>query len=74
MTSFIDKQFEANLKANTELIAVCSTLTDEQLTVEVEGILAESNPSSLTSCKVKATPYATCQAQTPGRLIPIGTI
>ena len=38
MTTFIEKQYEANLKSNVELIELCSTLTDEQLAVEVEGI------------------------------------
>ena len=38
MTTFIEKQYEANLKSNVELIELCATLTDEQLTVEVEGI------------------------------------
>ena len=38
MTIFIEKQFEANLKSNVELIELCGTLTDEQLAVEVEGI------------------------------------
>ena len=44
MTSFIEKQFEANLKANIELITLCATLTDEQLTVEVEGIFGRIKP------------------------------
>ena len=44
MTRFIDKQFEANLKANMELIAICATLTDEQLAVEVEGIFGRIKP------------------------------
>ena len=44
MTRFIDKQFEANLKANIELIATCATLTDEQLAVEVEGIFGRIKP------------------------------
>ena len=44
MTTFIDKQFEANLKSNIELIAVCATLTDEQLAVEVEGIFGRIKP------------------------------
>ena len=44
MTSLIDKQFEANLKANKELIAICATLTDEQLVVEVEDIFGRIKP------------------------------
>ena len=44
MTSFIEKQFEANLKANRELIALCATLTKEQLAVEVEGIFGHIKP------------------------------
>lgn len=38
MTTFIEKQFEANLKSNVELMAICATLTEEQLAVEVDGI------------------------------------
>ena len=44
MTRFIDRQFEANLKANVELIALCATLTEEQLAVEVEGIFGRIKP------------------------------
>ena len=44
MTKFIVKQFEANLKANMELITICATLTDEQLAVEVEGIFGQIKP------------------------------
>ena len=38
MRCFLDKQFEANLQANLELIAVCATLSEEQLVVEAQGI------------------------------------
>ena len=44
MTSFIEKQFQANLKANIELIDLCATLTNEQLAVEVEGIYGRIKP------------------------------
>ena len=33
----IDKYFEYNLWANTELIKICSQLTDEQLQTTIEG-------------------------------------
>ena len=44
MTSFIERQFQANLKANIELIDLCATLTNEQLAVEVEGIYGRIKP------------------------------
>lgn len=44
MTKLIEKQFEANLKANTDLIAICMALTAEQLAVEVEGIFGRIKP------------------------------
>jgi uncharacterized damage-inducible protein DinB len=37
-TNLIDKMFEFNLWANSELITFCSQLTDEQLAVEVQGV------------------------------------
>lgn len=37
-TSLIDKQFEANLLANVELITLCATLDETQLEVEVDGV------------------------------------
>ena len=37
-TKYIEKQFEANLWANVNLVSLCATLNGEQLSVEVEGI------------------------------------
>ena len=43
--SLIDKQFEFNLWANTQLIAICATLTEEQLMVESEGVFGRIQPT-----------------------------
>lgn len=40
----IDKQFEANLWANVELIRLCATLDEAQLTVEAEGVYGRIQP------------------------------
>ncbi len=74
MTSFIDKQFEANLNANLELIAVCATLTDEQLAVEVEGIFGRIKPLIAHIVSATAMPCAIYLALTFGQLILIGII
>lgn len=41
----LDKMFEYNLWANTSLIKICSTLIDEQLEAEVEGVFGRIHPT-----------------------------
>jgi uncharacterized damage-inducible protein DinB len=41
----IDKMFEYNLWANTQLIELCSGLANEQLEVEVEGVFGRIHPT-----------------------------
>ena len=41
----LDKMFEYNLWANTQLIELCGKLTDEQLEVEVEGAFGRIQPT-----------------------------
>ena len=41
----IDKMFEYNLWANTQLIELCSGLVDEQLEVEIEGGFGRIHPT-----------------------------
>ena len=41
----IKKMFEYNLWANTQLIEVCSDLSDEQLEVEIEGVFGRIHPT-----------------------------
>ena len=41
----IDKMFEYNLWANTQLIELCQGLDDEQLGVEVEGVFSRIQPT-----------------------------
>lgn len=42
--TLIEKQFEANLWANIELIRLCATLNEEQLNVEAEGVYGRIQP------------------------------
>ena len=44
-TNLIDKMFEYNLWANTQLIELCSDLVDEQLETEVEGVFGRIHPT-----------------------------
>jgi uncharacterized damage-inducible protein DinB len=41
----LSKMFEYNLWANTQLIELCSGLTDEQLEIETEGVYGRINPT-----------------------------
>lgn len=41
----IDKMFEYNLWANTQLIKLCSGLTDAQLEVEAKGVFGRIHPT-----------------------------
>ena len=41
----IDNMFAYNLWANTQMVELCSTLTDEQLTVEVAGAYGRIKPT-----------------------------
>lgn len=41
----IDKMFEYNLWANTQLMMLCDGLSDEQLTVEVKGVFGRIQPT-----------------------------
>lgn len=43
-TTFIEKQFDANLWANIELGTLCTTLDEEQLAVEAEGVYGRIQP------------------------------
>lgn len=43
--NLIDKMFEYNLWANSTLIKLCSTLSDEQLAAEVEGVYGRIQPT-----------------------------
>ena len=41
----IDKMFEYNVWANTQLIKLCATLSDEQLSVELKGVFGKIHPT-----------------------------
>ena len=41
----LDKMFEYNLWANTQLIELCGKLTDEQLEMEIEGVFGRIQPT-----------------------------
>ena len=41
----LDKQFEYNLWANTQLIKLCSQLIPDQLDIEVEGVFGRIHPT-----------------------------
>ena len=43
--NLIDKMFEYNLWANTQLIELCSYLVDEQLETEFEGVFGRIHPT-----------------------------
>lgn len=43
--NLIDKMFEYNLWANTQLIEICSDLYDEQLQTEIEGVYGRIHPT-----------------------------
>ena len=43
--NLIDKMFEYNLWAKTQLIELCSDLVDEQLETEVEGVFGQIHPT-----------------------------
>ena len=43
--NLISKMFEYHLWANTKLIEVCGSLTDEQLGVEAEGVFGRIHPT-----------------------------
>lgn len=43
-TTLIEKQFEANLWANVELMTLCATLSESQLAVEAEGVYGRIQP------------------------------
>ncbi len=43
--NLIDKLFEYNLWANTQLIELCQGLTDEQLEVEAKGVYGRIHPT-----------------------------
>ena len=42
--NLIDKQFEFNLWANTDIIKLCKALSEEQLSVEAEGVFGRIKP------------------------------
>ncbi|MEM7332941.1 MAG: DinB family protein [Chloroflexota bacterium] len=44
-TKQLDKMFEYNLWANTQLIQLCGTLSDEQLSVEMKGVFGQIHPT-----------------------------
>jgi uncharacterized damage-inducible protein DinB len=43
--NLIDKMFEYNLWANTQLIELCGALADEQLETEIEGVYGRIQPT-----------------------------
>jgi len=43
--NLVDKMFEFNLWANTQMLEICSELTDEQLAVEVEAVFGRIQPT-----------------------------
>jgi uncharacterized damage-inducible protein DinB len=43
--NLINKMFEYNLWANTQLIEICSGLVDEQLDTEIEGVFGRIHPT-----------------------------
>lgn len=43
--NLVDKMFEFNLWANTQMIELCSKLSDEQLAVEVEAVFGRIQPT-----------------------------
>ena len=43
--NLIDRMFECNLWANSELIKLCGTLSEEQLVAEVEGVYGRIQPT-----------------------------
>ncbi len=43
--NLIDKMFEYNLWANTQLIEICSILDDKQLETEIEGVYGRIHPT-----------------------------
>ena len=43
--NLIDKMFEYNLWANTQLIELCGRLTNKQLAVEAEGVFGQIQPT-----------------------------
>jgi uncharacterized damage-inducible protein DinB len=45
MSTYIEKLFEFNLWANTEIIRLCSTLDEEQLAVEAPGVYGRIHPT-----------------------------
>jgi len=45
MVNLVDKMFEYNLWANSTLIKLCSTLSDEQLAADLEGIYGRIQPT-----------------------------
>jgi uncharacterized damage-inducible protein DinB len=45
MTTLIDRQFAFNLWANSEIIKLCESLDEEQLTVEIPGVFGRIQPT-----------------------------
>jgi uncharacterized damage-inducible protein DinB len=45
MSTYIEKLFEFNIWANTEIIKLCATLDEEQLAVEARGVYGRIKPT-----------------------------